>query len=103
MNENIYTFKESDIWIFFGDLNFRIDMDYEEFSEFIKNGQNWTKLLEYDQFNKNQKASIEFTKIIKEDPKIPPPTYKYILLSDSIDYDSKDKNEEESINANLSG
>ena len=25
MNENIYTFKESDIWIFFGDLNFRID------------------------------------------------------------------------------
>jgi len=103
MNENIYTFKESDIWIFFGDLNFRIDMDYEEFSEFIKNGQNWTKLLEYDQFNKNQKASIEFTEIIEEDPIIHPPTYKYILFSDSYDYDSKDKNEEESNNANLSG
>ena len=45
---NSYEFKESDIWILFGDLNFRIDMDYEEFFEFIKNGQNWKKLLEYE-------------------------------------------------------
>ena len=87
----------------FGDLNFRIDMDYEEFSEFIKNGQNWKKLLEYDQFNKNQKASIEFTEIIEEDPIIHPPSYKYIIGSDLYDYDSKDKNEEEGNNANLSG
>ena len=100
---NSYEFKESDIWMLFGDLNFRIDMDYEEFSEFIKNGQNWKKLLEYDQFNKNQKASIEFTEIIEEDPIIHPPSYKYIIGSDLYDYDSKDKNEEEGNNANLSG
>ena len=87
----------------FGDLNFRIDMDYEEFSEFIKDGQNWKKLLEYDQFNKNQRASIEFTEIIGEDPIIHPPSYKYIIGSDLYDYDSKDKNEEEGNNANLSG
>ena len=102
-SKNSYEFKESDIWIFFGDLNFRIDMDYEEFSEFIKNGQNWTKLLEYDQFNKNQKASIEFTKIIEEDPIVHPPSYKYIIGSDLYDYDSKEKNEEEGTNTNLSG
>ena len=103
---NSYTFKESDIWFLFGDLNFRIDLDYQEFSQFIKNENNWTKIVEYDQFNKNQKASIEFTEIIEEDPIIHPPTYKYILFSDAYDYDSKDKNEEEgNINnsTNLSG
>ena len=105
-DNNSYAFKESDIWIFFGDLNFRIDMEYEEFSEFIKSGQNWKKLLEYDQFNKNQKASIEFTEIIGEDPIIHPPSYKYIIGSDLYDYDSKDKNDEEGnnpSNTNLSG
>lgn len=103
---NSILFKDSDVWILFGDLNFRIDMEYEEFSEFIKNGQNWEKLLEYDQFNKNQKASIEFQEIIDEDPIVHPPSYKYILGTDSYDYDSKEeKNEDEpnTNNANLSG
>ena len=100
---NSGTFKDSDIWFLFGDLNFRIDMEYEEFSEFIKNGQDWKKLLEYDQFNKNQEASIEFMEIIKEDPIIHQPSYKYIIFSDQYDYDSKDKNEEEGNNVNLSG
>jgi hypothetical protein len=107
VNDGSLLFKDSDAWILFGDLNFRIDMNYEEFSEFIKSGQNWTKLLEYDQFNKNQKASIEFTEIIDEDPIIHPPSYKYILGSDQYDYDSKEKNEDEpnnaNVNANLSG
>ena len=92
---NSILFKDSDVWILFGDLNFRIDMEYEEFSEFIKDGQNWEKLLEYDQFNKNQKASIEFQEIIDEDPIVHPPSYKYMLGTDSYDYDSKDKNEDD--------
>ena len=107
-DSNSYTFKDSDIWFLFGDLNFRIDLDYQEFSQFIKNENNWTKIVEYDQFNKNQKASIEFTEIIEEDPILHPPTYKYMLFSDSYDYDSKDLNEEEGSynvnnNSNLSG
>ena len=108
-DSNSLIFKNSDAWFLFGDLNFRIDMDYEEFSEFIKTGQNWTKLLEFDQFNKNQKASIEFTEIIEEDPIVHQPSYKYMIGSDSYDYDSKEKNEDDSIsqnnqnNANLSG
>ena len=104
---NTMRFKDSDVWILFGDLNFRIDMEYEEFSEFIESGQNWEKVLEYDQFNKNQKASIEFQKIIEEDPIVHPPSYKYMIGSDSYDYDSKEKNEDEPNpnpnNTNLSG
>ena len=99
-DQNSYLFKESDIWILFGDLNFRIDMDYEEFSQFIKSGQNWSNLLEYDQFKKNQQASIEFKEIIEEDPIVHPPSYKYILCSDMYDYDSKEKNEEDGNNPN---
>ena len=97
-----YEFKQSDIWFLFGDLNFRIDLEYEEFSQFIKDGQNWKKLTEYDQFNKNQKASIEFTEIIDEEQISHPPSYKFIIGSDMYDYDSKEKNDEEG-NANLSG
>ena len=99
-DHNSYLFKESDIWILFGDLNFRIDMDYEEFSQFIKSGQNWSNLLEYDQFNKNQQASIEFKEILEEDPIRHPPSYKYMLGSDMYDYDSKEKNEEDGSNPN---
>ena len=101
--ENVsYEFKQSDIWFLFGDLNFRIDLEYEEFSKYIKEGQNWEKLTEFDQFNKNQKASIEFTEIIEEDPITHPPSYKFVICSDMYDYDSKDKNDEEG-NVNLSG
>ena len=109
-NDNLsYSFKDSDIWILFGDLNFRIDMDYDEFSQFITKGENWQKLLEYDQFNKNKKASIEFKEILDEDLIIHPPSYKYMIGSDSYDYDSKDKFDEDTSinnatpNTNLSG
>ena len=95
-NDNLsYSFKDSDIWILFGDLNFRIDMDYDEFSQFITKGENWQKLLEYDQFNKNKKASIEFKEILEEDLIIHPPSYKYMIGSDSYDYDSKEKFDED--------
>ena len=102
VDKNSYLFKESDIWIIFGDLNFRIDLDYEEFSQYIGGVQNWQKVLEYDQFNKNKNASIEFQEILAEDPIIHPPSYKFMIGSDSYDYDSKDRNDDEGI-SNLSG
>ena len=89
------TFSDSDIWIIFGDLNFRIDMEYEEFSSFIKNSENWTKLLEYDQFNKNKFASLKLMEIVEEDQIVHQPTYKYIVGSDLYDYTHKNKNNEE--------
>ena len=48
-NNDSLLFKDTDVWILFGDLNFRIDMEYEEFSDFIKKGNSWDKLLDYDQ------------------------------------------------------
>ena len=100
-------FKDSDVWILFGDLNFRIDMEYEEFSEFIKNGNSWDKLLDYDQFVKYQLASLSSNTYIKEDIIKFAPTYKYIINSDEFDYTPKDKiqnqKEKESENLHKSG
>ena len=102
-----FTFSDSDIWIIFGDLNFRIDMEYEEFSEFVKNSENWTKLLEYDQFNKNKFASLKLQEIVQEDNILHQPTYKYIVGTDSYDYTHKKKeneeNEDKSEDKNKSG
>ena len=89
------TFSESDIWIIFGDLNFRIDMEYEEFSDFVKHSENWNKLLEYDQFNKNKFASLKLMEIVEEDPIAHQPTYKYIVGTDLYDYTHKKRNNDD--------
>jgi hypothetical protein len=86
------TFCDSDIWIIFGDLNFRIDMEYEEFSNFVKNSESWSKLLDYDQFNKNKFASLKLMEMVEEDTISHQPTYKFIVGSDSYDYTHKNKN-----------
>ena len=106
--KSLNTFSESDIWIIFGDLNFRIDMEYEEFSDFVKHSENWNKLLEYDQFNKNKFASLKLMEIVEEDPIAHQPTYKYIVGTDKYDYTHKKKDKEEGENksednANKSG
>ena len=85
LNDDSISFKNSDIWIIFGDLNFRVDMEYEEFSEYVKKG-NWNKLIDYDQFFKFKLASIEYMKCIQEDEIKFPPTYKYIIDSNEYDY-----------------
>ena len=90
-NNDSKLFKDTDIWIVFGDLNFRIDMEYEEFSEFIKKGNSWDKIREYDQFVKYQLASLSSKTYIKEDIIKFAPTYKYIINSDEFDYTSKDQ------------
>ena len=94
INESLL-FKDSDIWIVFGDLNFRVDMDYEEFSEFIKKGNSWDKLLDYDQFVKYKLASLSSMVNIQEDLIKFAPTYKYIINSDEYDYTPKSQKEKE--------
>ena len=90
-NNDSKLFKDTDVWIIFGDLNFRIDMEYEEFSEFIKKGNSWDKIREYDQFVKYQLASLSSNTYIKEDIIKFAPTYKYIINSDEFDYTPKDQ------------
>ena len=91
-NNDSTSFKNSDIWILFGDLNFRVDMEYEEFSEFIKKGNSWSKLIDYDQFTKFKLASLDSMECIQEDEIKFPPTYKYIINSNEFDYTPKNKN-----------
>ena len=104
-NNDSLLFKDSDIWILFGDLNFRIDMEYEEFSDFIKKGNSWDKLLDYDQFVKYQLASLNSMANIQEDLIKFAPTYKYIINSDEFDYtpknDIQSTNQKEKENENL--
>ena len=90
-NNDSKLFKDTDVWIVFGDLNFRIDMEYEEFSEFIKKGNSWDKIREYDQFVKYQLASLSSNTYLKEDIIKFAPTYKYIINSDEFDYTPKDQ------------
>ena len=90
-NNDSLLFKDSDIWILFGDLNFRVDMEYEEFSDFIKKGNSWDKLLDYDQFVKYKLASLSSMANIQEDLIKFAPTYKYIINSDEFDYTPENK------------
>ena len=93
-------FKDSDIWIFFGDLNFRIDMEYEEFSQYLKSNK-WNKLLDYDQFIKFRLASLDLMETIQEDEIKFPPTYKYIIDSNEYDYTPENKAQNPNQNENL--
>ena len=90
MIDDSISFKNSDIWIIFGDLNFRVDMEYEEFSEYVKKG-NWNKLIDYDQFIKFKLASIDYMNCIQEDEIKFAPTYKYSVNSNEYDYKPKNK------------
>ena len=87
-------------------------MEYEEFSDFIKKGNSWDKLLEYDQFVKYQLASLSSNTNIKEDVIKFAPTYKYIINSDEFDYtpsntdqnlNQKEKEKENENNLHKSG
>ena len=101
-NESIL-FKDSDIWIFFGDLNFRIDMEYEEFNQYLKKGNSWNKLLDYDQLIKFKLASLDWTAIIQEDEIKFQPTYKYIINSNEFDYTPENKTQNQNENLHKSG
>jgi len=84
--EDYFEFKNSDIWFIFGDLNFRIDIDYENLEVFVRSGENWKKLVEYDQFTKSKNAFLYLLETIDEYPISFPPTYKYCLNSNEYDY-----------------
>ena len=100
-NSDSTLFKDSDIWILFGDLNFRVDMEYEEFSQYLKKGSSWNKLLDYDQFIKFKLASIEYMENIQEDEITFPPTYKYIKGSNEYDYTPENTPMNQNQNENL--
>ena len=99
-NENARIIKNSDIWIIFGDLNFRVETEYEDFSDFIENKNPWNKLIGYDQFTKFKLASLDLFGRIEEDPINFPPTYKYIKNTNEFDYKTKNLDKKKSSEVN---
>ena len=98
LNNNITNnnslFRNSDIFFIFGDLNFRIDTEYENFQEIIgsQNQNIWKTLLDFDQLNKSRQASMNLD-ILDEKEITFKPTYKYCIGSNEYDYtlnDNKD-------------
>ncbi len=81
------SFREHDLMIIFGDLNFRIDLEYNTCLQFIKN-KNLAHLAEYDQLNKVKNVNINFFDI-EEGPLNFDPTYKFVI--GTSEYDQKKK------------
>ena len=85
-DEELITFKEVDYWIILGDLNFRIDLSYEEAINYIQE-KNYDVLYNMDQF----KSSLEKNNFLKQylnEKKINfDPTYKYEKESNEYAYD----------------
>jgi hypothetical protein len=80
-------FKEHDIQFIFGDLNFRIDLEYNTCIQMIKFGSLQT-LADYDQLNKAKSTDSNLIKLV-EGPLNFEPTYKYIV--GTSEYHSKKK------------
>ena len=76
------SFKDSNYWIILGDLNFRVEMDYEPIMALIEKN-NLYEILNNDQFYKNRSMDNDFN-LINEGNITFNPTYKF--MKDSNNY-----------------
>ena len=77
LGENkIYNFKDVDFWIFLGDTNFRLEMEYKDVIRLIDNN-NLNYLLKNDQFYKYRDIDNDYS-LINEANIYFKPTYKFI-------------------------
>mmetsp|Transcript_12774 Transcript_12774/g.21584 ORF Transcript_12774/g.21584 Transcript_12774/m.21584 type:complete len:355 (-) Transcript_12774:22-1086(-) len=83
--------SQHDYKFFFGDMNFRVDLDNAEVRSLIAQG-NFRRLVAFDQLLrlKQDKANNQLLKAFEEGPLLFPPTYKFDPNSDQ--YDSSQKN-----------
>ena len=92
LNKNInygnigYTFKDIDFWIILGDLNFRIDLTFEDAIELIRQ-KKYDILYSLDQFNSSKEKNEFLKSYIREKEINFEPTYKYIKGSNEYAYD----------------
>jgi synaptojanin len=80
-------FKDHDIQYIFGDLNFRIDLDFSTCKQMISSGS-LSSLKAYDQLNKAKSVSTTLIELDEGSLNFDP-TYKYVM--GSSEYDSKKK------------
>ena len=86
INEVEYSFKDIDIWIILGDLNFRIDLSYEDAISLIKE-KKYDVLYSLDQFNTSKEKNYFLKEYIREREINFEPTYKYVKGSNEYAYD----------------
>ena len=86
VNEVEYSFKDIDIWIILGDLNFRIDLSYEDAISLIKE-KKYDVLYSLDQFNTTKEKNYFLKEYIREREINFEPTYKYVKGSNEYAYD----------------
>ena len=75
-DNKIYNFKDIDFWIFLGDANFRLEMDYKDVIGLIEK-KNLNYLLKNDQFYKYRNIDNDYN-LINEGNIYFKPTYKFI-------------------------
>ena len=85
--ENKNCFKDIDFWIFLGDTNFRIEMDYNDVLRLIKNN-NLNYILKNDQFYKYKNYKSDFN-LINEGNINFNPTYKFVKGNNDYEYNEK--------------
>ena len=86
INDVEFTFKDIDFWIILGDLNFRIDLSYEDAISLIKD-KKYDVLYSLDQFNTSRENYPFLKEYIKEREINFEPTYKYVKGSNEYAYD----------------
>ena len=84
--DEIINFKDVDYWIIMGDLNFRIEVSYEDAISFIQE-KNYADLYNMDQFNLARENNNILKKYINEKRINFDPTYKYEIESNEYAYD----------------
>ena len=86
LGENkIYNFKDADFWIFLGDTNFRLEMEYKDVIKLIDNN-NLNYLLKNDQFYKYRNIDNDYS-LINEANICFRPTYKFIKGFNDYEFD----------------
>ena len=87
INNNDYlTFKDVEYWIILGDLNFRIDLNYEDAYVLIRE-KKYNVLYSLDQFNSALQIDKFLKDFINEKEINFDPTYKYVKFSNEYAYD----------------
>ena len=85
-NNDFLTFKDVEYWIILGDLNFRIDLNYEDAYALIRE-QKYDVLYSLDQFNSCLQLDNFLKNTINEKEITFDPTYKYVKFSNEYAYD----------------
>ena len=85
-NDDYLTFKDIENWIILGDLNFRIDLNFEDAFSLIKE-KKYDILYGLDQFNSSMQINRFLKDNINEREIKFDPTYKYVKGSNEYAYD----------------